>query len=94
MKDFVRPRILLLVILADQADFLSSEFQNTTATLCRWPVRDKSLVAPIATAVTGVLALAFISVRGGDCIAKKEFKWADLCAVLAFVSAPQCEHGS
>ncbi|KAJ5774607.1 hypothetical protein N7457_009503 [Penicillium paradoxum] len=61
--------------------------RNATATLCHWPVRDKSLVAPIATAVTGALALAFISIRVGDCIAKKESKWADLCAVLAFVSA-------
>lgn len=59
--------------------------QNATATLCHWPVRDKSLVAPIATAVTGALALAFISIRVGDCIVKKEFKWADLCAVLAFI---------
>ncbi|CAI7600125.1 unnamed protein product [Penicillium discolor] len=58
--------------------------QNATATLCHWEVRDKSIVAPIATAVTGALALAFIIIRVGDCIAKNEFKWADLCAVLAF----------
>lgn len=92
MKDFVRPRMLPLLILADQSDYLFSESQNATATLCHWPVRDKSIVAPIATAVTGVLALAFIGIRVGDCIAKNEFKWADLCAVLAFVSAPPCEH--
>ncbi|KAI2730083.1 hypothetical protein CBS147332_1935 [Penicillium roqueforti] len=61
------------------------ESQNATATLCHWPVRDKSLIAPIATAVTGTLALAFISIRVVDCAAKKEFKWADLCAVLAFI---------
>lgn len=81
-------------MLADQANFLSPESQNATATLCHWPVRDKGLVAPIATAVTGALALAFISIRVGDCIVKKEFKWADLCAVSAFVSGPSCEYGS
>lgn len=86
--------MLPLLILADQSDYLFSESQNATATLCHWPVRDKSIVAPIATAVTGALALAFIGIRVGDCIAKNEFKWADLCAVLAFVSAPPCEHKS
>ncbi|KAJ5496504.1 hypothetical protein N7463_008491 [Penicillium fimorum] len=59
--------------------------QNATATLCHWPVRDKSLVTPIATAVTGGLALLCIIIRVGDCIVKTEFKLADLCAVLAFI---------
>ncbi|OJI98266.1 hypothetical protein ASPVEDRAFT_37710 [Aspergillus versicolor CBS 583.65] len=58
---------------------------NATATLCHWPVHDKRLVAPIATAVTGVIALAFILVRVSDCVSKNEYKWADLCAVLAFI---------
>jgi hypothetical protein len=94
LKDFVRPRILPLVTFSDLDNLLSSESQNATATLCHWPVRDKSLVAPIATAVTGALALSFTSIRVGDCIAKKVFKWADLCAVIAFVSAPPCEDES
>lgn len=94
MKDFVRPRMLALLILADQSDFLSSESQNATATLSHWPVQDKSIVAPIATVVTGALALVFISIRVADCIAKNGFKWADMCAVLAFVSGPPCEHES
>lgn len=33
------------------------------------------------------MALAFIILRVSDCISKNEYKWADLCAVLAFVSA-------
>ncbi|KAL4805606.1 hypothetical protein BDV18DRAFT_152846 [Aspergillus unguis] len=61
--------------------------QNATATLCHDPVRDKSLIAPIATAVTGALALALISLRIYDCVVKKEYRWADLCAVLAFISS-------
>ncbi|KAJ5870824.1 hypothetical protein N7455_005765 [Penicillium solitum] len=76
--------MLALLILADQSDFLSSESQNATATLSHWPVQDKSIVAPIATVVTGALALVFISIRVADCIAKNGFKWADMCAVLAF----------
>lgn len=31
------------------------------------------------------MALAFILIRVNDCISKNEYKWADLCAVLAFV---------
>lgn len=72
-------------MFADYTDLLP-ETQNATATLCNWPVRDKSLVAPIATAVTGSLALIFVTIRVADCVAKKEFKLADLSAVLAFVS--------
>lgn len=32
------------------------------------------------------MALAFIILRVNDCVSKNEYKWADLCAVLAFVS--------
>ncbi|KAK4150446.1 hypothetical protein C8A00DRAFT_36944 [Chaetomidium leptoderma] len=62
--------------------------QNATATLCKEPVRDRSLVAPIATAVTGSMALVFVLLRVYEsAVRKKEFEWADVCAVLAMVSS-------
>ncbi|KAL3457329.1 hypothetical protein BJX64DRAFT_293204 [Aspergillus heterothallicus] len=57
--------------------------QNATATMCKQPIRDKSWVAPIATIVTGAMAIICVLTRMYDCLAKKEFKWADLCAALA-----------
>ena len=60
--------------------------QNATATLCKQPVRDRSLVAPIATAITGGMALAFVLLRVYEsAVRKKEFEWPDVCAILAFV---------
>ncbi|KAL4875022.1 hypothetical protein BJY04DRAFT_224411 [Aspergillus karnatakaensis] len=59
--------------------------QNATSTMCGDPVRDRSLVAPIATAVTGTLAIAFVLLRGYDCTVRKEYKLADLCAVAALI---------
>ncbi|AEO59411.1 hypothetical protein MYCTH_2030430, partial [Thermothelomyces thermophilus ATCC 42464] len=60
--------------------------KNATATLCKEPVRDRSHVAPIATAITGGLALAFVLLRVYESgFRKKEFHWADLWAVLAMV---------
>lgn len=57
--------------------------------LCKQPVRDRSLVAPIATAITGGMALAFILVRLYETgVRKKELDWADGCAVVAFVGEP------
>lgn len=45
-------------------------------------------MAPIATAITGGLALAFVLLRVYESgFRKKEFQWADLWAVLAMVSA-------
>ncbi|KAL4778357.1 hypothetical protein BJX76DRAFT_362799 [Aspergillus varians] len=63
------------------------EARNVTSTICHEPIRDRSLIAPIATAVTGAVALGFILVRVYDCIARSEFTWADLCAVLAMTSS-------
>ena len=62
--------------------------RNATATLCNEPVRDRSIVAPIATAVTGSLATAFVSLRLYESYVRKEWQWADLCAVVALVSYP------
>ncbi|KAI1385913.1 uncharacterized protein F4822DRAFT_357565 [Hypoxylon trugodes] len=59
--------------------------QNATQTLCKQPVRDRRLVAPIATAVTAAIALAFVSIRSFNCHIQGEYQWADLCAVLAMV---------
>ncbi|KAL2172386.1 hypothetical protein VTG60DRAFT_6225 [Thermothelomyces hinnuleus] len=62
--------------------------KNATATLCKEPVRDRSLVAPIATAITGGLALSFVLLRVYESgFRKKEFHWADLWAVLAMISS-------
>ncbi|KAL4739336.1 hypothetical protein BDV11DRAFT_205185 [Aspergillus similis] len=66
-----------------QTCVLGSSAQNATATMCNQPVRDKSWVAPTATIVTGSLALICVLVRVYDCLARKEFKWADVCAVFA-----------
>ncbi|KAJ0417383.1 hypothetical protein BJY00DRAFT_325692 [Aspergillus carlsbadensis] len=57
--------------------------QNATATMCKQPIRDKSWVAPTATIVTGSMAIICVLVRVYDCVARKEYKWADLCAVVA-----------
>ncbi|KAL2753850.1 hypothetical protein ACRALDRAFT_2109384, partial [Sodiomyces alcalophilus JCM 7366] len=57
--------------------------RNATATLCNEPVRDRGLVAPIATAVSGSIALVFIVIRMWDCSVQKEYGWADTCAFLA-----------
>jgi hypothetical protein len=62
--------------------------KNATATLCKEPVRDKSHVAPIATVVTGVLALLMVGLRVSNCVALRDWQWADLCAVLAMVRLP------
>ncbi|KAL2015205.1 hypothetical protein VTK56DRAFT_6070 [Thermocarpiscus australiensis] len=60
--------------------------KNATATLCKEPIRDRSLVAPIATAVTGGMALAFVLLRLYEsAVRKKEFHWADVCAALAML---------
>ncbi|KAH6640613.1 hypothetical protein F5144DRAFT_590053 [Chaetomium tenue] len=60
--------------------------KNATATLCKEPVRDRSNVAPIATAVTGSMALAFVLLRVYESgFRKKEFHWADVWAILAMV---------
>ncbi|KAJ4229224.1 hypothetical protein NW759_003950 [Fusarium solani] len=61
--------------------------RNGTATLCGEPVRDRTLIAPVATAVSGSLALAFIALRVFECLYHKEFRWADICAVCAMVSS-------
>ncbi|KAK1765112.1 hypothetical protein QBC33DRAFT_545771 [Phialemonium atrogriseum] len=61
--------------------------RNATATLCKEPVRDRSLVAPIATAVSAAIALAFVLMRMYECYVRKEYQWTDLCAVLAMVSS-------
>ncbi|KAL3442247.1 hypothetical protein BJX65DRAFT_299172 [Aspergillus insuetus] len=57
--------------------------QNATATMCKQPIRDKSWVAPTATIVTGSMAIICVLIRVLDCFARKEYKWADLCAVVA-----------
>lgn len=57
-------------------------------TLCNEPVRDRTLVAPIATAVTGALAIAFVSLRVYEAWVKQEWQWADSCAVVALVGFP------
>ncbi|OIW34620.1 hypothetical protein CONLIGDRAFT_675588 [Coniochaeta ligniaria NRRL 30616] len=59
--------------------------RNFTASLCKEPVRDKSLTAPIATAVSGSIALVLVFLRMYDCWVRGEYQWADLCAVLAMV---------
>ncbi|KAK3292671.1 uncharacterized protein B0H64DRAFT_234029 [Chaetomium fimeti] len=62
--------------------------KNATATLCKEPVRDRSLVAPIATAITGGMALVFVILRVYESgFRKKEFHWADVWAILAMVSS-------
>ncbi|KAK4035178.1 hypothetical protein C8A01DRAFT_48565 [Parachaetomium inaequale] len=62
--------------------------KNATATLCKEPIRDRSLVAPIATAITGGMALAFVLLRlYGSAVRRKEFHWADVWAVLTMVSS-------
>ncbi|KAL4760963.1 CFEM domain-containing protein [Aspergillus foveolatus] len=72
------------VLMANvQTCVLGSSAQNATATMCKQPVRDKSWVAPTATIVTGSLALICVLVRVHDCVSRKEFKWADVCAVCA-----------
>ncbi|KAL5337894.1 hypothetical protein BJX70DRAFT_408962 [Aspergillus crustosus] len=63
----------------------SASAQNATSTLCGDPIRDKSLVAPIATAVACALAIAFVLLRVYDCTVRKEYKLADLCAVSALI---------
>ena len=60
--------------------------RNATATMCKEPVRDKSRQAVLAASITGIIALAFICVRMHEAYVRKEFHWADLCAVLAMVS--------
>ncbi|KAI8713826.1 CFEM domain-containing protein [Fusarium sp. LHS14.1] len=61
--------------------------RNGTATLCGEPVRDRTLIAPVATAVSGSLALAFVALRVFECLYHKEFRWADICAVCAMPTA-------
>ncbi|KAF4967937.1 hypothetical protein FSARC_4590 [Fusarium sarcochroum] len=61
--------------------------RNGTATLCKEPVRDKRLVAPIATAISGSMALAFVALRVFECLYHKKFQWADACAVCAMLSS-------
>ena len=61
-------------------------------TLCNEPVRDRTLVAPVATAVTAALAIAFVSLRVYEAWVKQEWQWADSCAVVALVGFTLFRH--
>lgn len=65
--------------------------KNVTATLCNEPIRDRSQVAPIATVVSGAIALLFVAMRVSNCWSLGDYQWADLCAVLAMVRQPASE---
>ncbi|KAL4971890.1 hypothetical protein BDW66DRAFT_163319 [Aspergillus desertorum] len=76
------------VLMANvQTCVLGSSAQNATATMCNQPIRDKSWVAPTSTIVTGSMALLCVLLRVYDCLARKEVKWADVCAVCAMASS-------
>lgn len=45
-------------------------------------------MAPIATAITASLAIAFVSLRVYEAYVRQEWQWADSCAVVALVSSP------
>lgn len=49
-------------------------------------MRDRSHVAPIATGVSGSLAIAFVALRMYEAYVRQEWQWADLCALVALVS--------
>lgn len=57
-------------------------------TLCNGPVGDRTLVAPVATAVTAALAIAFVTLRMYEVWMKQDWQWADSCAVVALVGSP------
>ncbi|KAK4233341.1 hypothetical protein C8A03DRAFT_48087 [Achaetomium macrosporum] len=65
--------------------FEGLEARNATATVCKEPVRDRSHVAPVATAVTASMALAFVILRIYEAGVRHEFQWVDFCAVLAMI---------
>ena len=75
----------LLKILFPRANLSQTAARNATATLCKEPVRDKSLTAPIATAVSGALAIGFVALRLYEAYIRKEWQWADACALVALV---------
>ncbi|XP_014560945.1 hypothetical protein COCVIDRAFT_33953 [Bipolaris victoriae FI3] len=59
--------------------------QNTTATICDRPIRDRTYISPIITGVSGGAALFSVAAR---CyIVGKGFALDDFFAVLAFISA-------
>ncbi|KAL2162551.1 hypothetical protein VTH06DRAFT_7465 [Thermothelomyces fergusii] len=60
--------------------------KNVTATMCKEPVRNRSLVAPLGATITGGLALICVILRVYESgIRKKEFQWADLWAVISMI---------
>ncbi|KAI1338419.1 hypothetical protein F5Y15DRAFT_417064 [Xylariaceae sp. FL0016] len=61
--------------------------RNATATLCHEPVRYKTRSSPLATAITGSIAILFVAARSSDRFIRREFGWADVCALLAMISA-------
>ncbi|ROT36448.1 hypothetical protein SODALDRAFT_335548 [Sodiomyces alkalinus F11] len=61
--------------------------RNITSTLCKEPIRDRSLVAPIATAVSGSIALFVILIRVWECSIQKEWGWSDMSAYVAWASS-------
>lgn len=48
-------------------------------------MRDRSLVAPIATGISGGEEIAFVAFRMCEAYVREEWQWAGLCAVVALV---------
>lgn len=63
----------------------STGAKNATTTICKRPIRDRSLVAFTVSACTGGVALFFVILRVGGNFYLERLTWADACVVLAMV---------
>ncbi|KAI0875611.1 50S ribosomal protein L36e [Hypoxylon argillaceum] len=61
--------------------------KNSTETLCGAKVRDNTVVTPVIVAVSGILAIVAVVMRVLDALPNRKLQPADICAILALVTA-------
>ncbi|KAJ8128635.1 hypothetical protein O1611_g5000 [Lasiodiplodia mahajangana] len=61
--------------------------KNSTETLCGGEIRDNTVVTPVIVAVSGILAIVAVTMRVIDALPNRFLQPADICAILALVTA-------
>ncbi|KAI0537841.1 50S ribosomal protein L36e [Xylaria digitata] len=61
--------------------------KNSTETLCGGEIRDNTVVTPVIVAVSGILAIVTVAMRVIDALPNRSLQPADICAILALVTA-------